>query len=92
MRARCAGPLGAPVPQLNDELDGRTRTLALQKLHILQPYSADSKLKNTQANPIGSPLSKGLSLHRSQILEICERCRLRQHNSPATPENSAALL
>jgi hypothetical protein len=28
--------------------------------------------------------------HKS--LEICERCRLRQHNSPATPENSAAFL
>jgi hypothetical protein len=25
-------------------------------------------------------------------LEICERCRLRQQNSPATPENSAAFL
>jgi hypothetical protein len=32
------------------------------------------------------------SLHRSQILEICERFRLRQQNSPATPENSAAFL
>src|SRR5271165_2034459 len=28
--------------------------------------------------------------HKS--LEICERCRLRQWNPPATPENSAAFL
>ena len=27
--------------------------------------------------------------HKS--LEICERCRLRQQNSPATPENSTAF-
>src|SRR5260370_32646800 len=27
--------------------------------------------------------------HKS--LEICEQCRLRQQNSPATPENSAAF-
>jgi hypothetical protein len=26
------------------------------------------------------------SLHRSKSLEICKRCRLRQPNSPATPE------
>jgi hypothetical protein len=26
------------------------------------------------------------------ILEICERCRLKQQNSPATPENSTTIL
>jgi hypothetical protein len=30
---------------------GRTRTLALQKLHILQPYRADSNLKNNTSEP-----------------------------------------
>jgi hypothetical protein len=43
-------------------------------------------------SPFGIRGSKGADLaciaHKS--LEICERCRLRQRNSPATPENSAA--
>ena len=34
---------------------------------------------------------KDTSLHRSQILQIYERCRLCQQNSRTTPENSTAF-
>jgi len=33
----------------------------------------------------------GLACIAHKSLEICERCRLWQQNSPATPENSAAF-
>src|SRR6202040_1375899 len=36
--------------------------------------------------------SKRLACIAHKSLEICERCRLWQRNSPATPENSAAFL
>jgi hypothetical protein len=33
----------------------------------------------------------GLACIARKSLEICDRCRLRQRNSPTTPENSAAF-
>ncbi len=35
--------------------------------------------------------SPGLACIAYKSLEICDRCRLRQQNSPATPENSTAF-
>jgi hypothetical protein len=56
----------------------------------MQLEKAPLFLENIQAKITPGPPTNSTQLH-GYGLEICERCRLRQQNSPAAPENSAAL-
>jgi hypothetical protein len=56
----------------------------------MQLEKAPLFLENIQAKITPGPPTNSTQLH-GYGLEICERCRLWQRSSPATPENSAAF-
>src|ERR1700731_2181071 len=55
--------------------------------------SRTQELKNSRTQELKNPgiRKKALACIGHKSLEICDRCRLWQRNSPATPENSAAF-
>src|SRR6202022_4904405 len=73
--------------------DQRREQDVLERIIDLGPHGAAILRKSFCAvdseELVQAPVSLACIGHKS--LEICDQCRLRQQNSPATPENSAAF-
>jgi hypothetical protein len=63
-----------------------------RRMNPAQRFAGDPRSRVGRSGIISLTNSMPLACIAHKSLEICERCRLKQQNSPAKPVNSTAIL